>query len=41
VDRDQPLRMFLALFPDAEVAEGPHLVRREIRLALMVPQCDA
>ena len=37
----QSLRVFLALLPDAEIAERPHLVRRKIRLALMVSQRDA
>ena len=31
----------VALLPDAEVAERAHLVRREVRLALMVAQRDA
>jgi hypothetical protein len=38
VDGDQALRVFLALFPDPEIAERPHLVGRKIRLALMMPQ---
>ena len=41
VDGDQALRVCLALFPDPEIAERAHLVRREIRLALMMPQRDA
>ena len=41
MDGDQALRVFLALFPDPEIAERSHLVRRKIRLALMMPQRDA
>src|SRR4029079_17055121 len=41
MNRNQALRVFLTLFPDAEVTERSHLIRSEIGLTLMVPQRDA
>jgi hypothetical protein len=38
VNRQQPLRTQVALFPDAEVAERAHLVGREIRLTLVMTE---
>ena len=41
VDGDQPLVVRIALFPDSEVADGAHLVRSDVSVALMVTECQA
>src|SRR4030095_13393493 len=38
VNRDQPLGMRVALFPDAEVSKCAHLVWRDVGFALMMAE---
>jgi hypothetical protein len=41
VNSDQSLRVRIALFPDPEIPERPHLIRRDVGLALVVAQSDS